>query len=90
MKKFIDILMYTLAAISSIIVICTFLTTYQFYYVNQIFNSYIPLQFSVSATMAILGIRFIMCKSCEKRYTYCAISFTICIFLLYYAINFTR
>ena len=40
MKKFINLLSFGSAFITSILIICTFLTTYQFYYVGQVFNSY--------------------------------------------------
>ncbi len=90
MKRFVEALIYVLTIITSIIVICTFLTTYQFYYVGQIFNSYVPLQFGVSATMAALGIRFILDKSIEKRIMYSGISFAISLSLLYFALNWIK
>lgn len=53
MKKLINLLEFISAFITSILIICTFLTTYQFYYVGQIFNSYLPIQLGVCITMAI-------------------------------------
>lgn len=90
MKKIIDILVYVFMIITSIILICTFLTTYQFYYVNQIFNSYVPLQFGVSATMGTLALRFILDTSIEKRILYSSISFIISLSLLYFALNWVK
>ena len=84
MKRLVEALVYVLTIITSIIVICTFLTTYQFHYVGQMFNSYVPLQFGVSATMAALGLRFILDKSIEKRMLYSGISFVISLSLLYF------
>lgn len=90
MKKLVDTLVYVLTIITSIIIICTFLTTYQFYYVNQIFNSYFPLQLGVSATMAVLAIRFILDKTIEQRILYSGISFVISLSLLYFALNWIK
>ena len=86
MKRLVEALVYVLTIITSIIVICTFLTTYQF----QMFNSYVPLQFGVSATMAALGLRFILDKSIEKRMLYSGISFVISLSLLYFALNWIK
>lgn len=90
MKRLVETLVYVLTIITSVIVICTFLTTYQFYYVGQIFNSYVPLQLGVSATMAALALRFILDKSIEKRMLYSAISFVISLSLLYFALNWIK
>jgi len=90
MKKVVDTLVYVLTIITSIIIICTFLTTYQFYYVNLIFNSYVPLQLGVSATMAVLAIRFILDKTIERRILYSGISFVISLSLLYFALNWIK
>ena len=70
MKKLINLLSFGSAFITSILIICTFLTTYQFYYVGQIFNSYFPIQLGVCITMAILSIRFLVNESGSKRILY--------------------
>lgn len=75
MKKLINLLEFISAFITSILIICTFLTTYQFYYVGQIFNSYLPIQLGVCITMAILAIRFLINETGKKRIVYCILSF---------------
>lgn len=90
MKKFIDVLIYILMSITSIIIICTFLTTYQFYYVNQIFNSYVLLELSLSATMLAMAIRFLLDKDVERRILYCVISITIAMSFIYFAMNWIK
>ncbi len=90
MKKFIDVLIYILMSITSIIIICTFLTTYQFYYVNQIFNSYVPLELSLSATMAVIAARFVADKTVENRILYFIISIVISVSLIYFATNWIK
>lgn len=83
MKKLINLLSFGSAFITSILIICTFLTTYQFYYVGQIFNSYFPIQLGVCITMAILSIRFLVNESGSKRILYSAVSFAIAVCLLF-------
>lgn len=90
MKKFIDVLIYVLMSITSIIILCTFLTTYQFFYVNQMFNSYVPLELALSATMAAMAVRFVLDKTIEKRILYCIISVTISASLIYFAMNWIK
>jgi len=90
MKRLVNLLGFIAAFITSIIIICTFTTTYQFYYVGQIFNSYLAIQFGVCITMAILGIRFILNETGSKRILYSAISFAISISLIFFMINLVR
>ncbi|WP_082419960.1 hypothetical protein [Clostridium paraputrificum] len=78
------------AFITSILIICTFLTTYQFYYVGQIFNSYFPIQLGVCITMAILSIRFLVNESGSKRILYSAVSFAIAVCLLFFMNGLVR
>ncbi|NOW07268.1 hypothetical protein OD350_25125 [Clostridium beijerinckii] len=90
MKKLINLLEFISAFITSILIICTFLTTYQFYYVGQIFNSYLPIQFGVCITMAILAIRFFINETGKKRIVYCILSFLISISLIFFMINLIK
>lgn len=64
--------------ITSIILICTFLTMYQFKYISQLFNSYMTLQIAIGITMGLWGIRFIVFDKGRKRLVYS----TVCIFIL--------
>ena len=90
MKKLINLLSIGSAFITSILIICTFLTTYQFYYVGQIFNSYFPIQLGVCITMAILSIRFLVNESGSKRILYSAVSFAIAVCLLFFMNGLVR
>ncbi|AJG97056.1 MULTISPECIES: hypothetical protein [Clostridium] len=90
MKKLINLLEFISAFITSILIICTFLTTYQFYYVGQIFNSYLPIQLGVCITMAILAIRFLINETGKKRIVYCILSFLISISLIFFMINLIK
>lgn len=90
MKKLINLLSFASAFITSILIIFTFLTTYQFYYVGQIFNSYFPIQLGVCITMAILSLRFLLSESGSNRILYSAVSFTIAICLLFFMNGLVR
>ena len=90
MKKLINLLSFGSAFITSILIICTFLTTYQFYYVGQIFNSYFPIQLGVCITMAILSIRFLINESGSKRILYSSVSFAIAVCLLFFMNGLVR
>lgn len=90
MKKIINLLGFASAFITSIIIICTFVTTYQFYYVGQIFNSYFPIQLGVCITMAILALRFLIIETGKKRLVYFAFSLAISISLVFFMINLIK
>ena len=90
MKKLVNLLSFGSEFITSILIICTFLTTYQFYYVGQIFNSYFPIQLGVCITMAILSIRFLINESGSKRILYSSVSFAISICLLFFMNGLVR
>ena len=90
MKKLVNLLGFMAAFITSILIICTFTTTYQFYYVGQIFNSYLPIQLGVCITMAILGVRFLLNETGKKRIIYSAFSFAISISLIFFMMNLVK
>jgi len=90
MKKLVNLLGSMAAFITSILIICTFTTTYQFYYVGQIFNSYLPIQLGVCITMAILGIRFLLNETGKKRIIYSSFSFTISVSLIFFMMNLVK
>jgi hypothetical protein len=90
MRKLVNLFGFVAAFITSILIICTFTTTYQFYYVGQIFNSYVPIQLGVSITMAILGIRFLLNETGKKRIIYSAFSFAISISLIFFMMNLVK
>lgn len=90
MKKLVNLLGFISAFITSIVIVCTFTTTYQFYYVGQIFNSYFPIQLGVCVTMTILGIRYLITETGEKRIIYSIISFAIAISLIFFMMNLVK
>lgn len=90
MKKLVNLLGFISALMTSILIICTFTTTYQFYYVGQIFNSYLPIQLGVCITMTILGIRFLLNETGEKRVIYAGLSFIIAVSLIFFMLNFVK
>lgn len=90
MKKLVNLLGSIAAFITSILIICTFTTTYQFYYVGQMFNSYLPIQLGVCITMTILGIRFLINETGKKRIIYSSFSFAIAISLIFFMINLVK
>lgn len=90
MKKIMNLLSFGSAFITSILIICTFLTTYQFYYVGQIFNSYFPIQLGVFITMLVLSIRFLVNESGGRRVIYSVVSFIIAVCLLFFMNGLVR
>ena len=90
MKKLVNVLGFMSAFITSILIICTFTTTYQFYYVGQIFNSYLPMQLGICITMTILGIRFLLNETGIKRIICSAFSFAISISLIFFMMNLVK
>ncbi|MFW2489590.1 hypothetical protein [Clostridium chromiireducens] len=90
MKKLINLLGFACAFITSILIICTFMTTYQFYYVSQIFNSYLPIQLGVCITMAIIALRFLIIETGKKRLVYFAFSLAISVSLIFFMINLIK
>ncbi|AIY80337.1 hypothetical protein FDC58_09625 [Clostridium botulinum] len=90
MKTLVNWLTLICGFITSILIVCTFLTSYQFYYVNQIFNSYLPVQLGIFITMLVLTIRFMINETGRKRIIYSAFSFTISISLIFFIVNLVK
>lgn len=83
MRKFINIMTIASAVMTSILILCTSLTSYQFIYVGQVFYSYMPIQIGVAITMGFLSIRFWLNEHGVKRLGYSALSLSIGIILLF-------
>ncbi len=90
MKTLVNWLTLICGFVTSILIVCTFLTSYQFYYVNQIFNSYLPVQLGIFITMLVLTIRFMINETGRKRIIYSAFSFTISISLIFFIVNLVK
>lgn len=81
----------TLAVIiTSIIIICTFLTIYQFYIVGQMFNSYFLLQIATAITMALWSIRFFIYRKGKERYIYSGAFMLIAIIFMFFIVNLVK
>lgn len=70
--------------ITSIILIFTFLTMYQFKYMGLSFNSYTTFQGALAVTMGLWGIRFILFDKGKKRIIYSIISFLILFGIIFF------
>ncbi|MBW6410525.1 hypothetical protein [Clostridium weizhouense] len=84
MKILVNWLTLICGFISSILIICTFSTSYQFHYFGQIFNSYLPVQIGICITMAVLTLRFILNETGRKRIIYSVFSFIISVSLIFF------
>lgn len=82
MKKIINILTIGSACVTSALIICTILTSYQFIYVGQLFYYYMPIQIGVAVTMAFLALRFWVNERGIKRVGYSGLSLLISLALL--------
>lgn len=90
MKKILMGLSITSAAITSIIIICTFLTTYQFLYVGQIFNSYYPLQIGIIVTMILCAINFWSSEKGKRKYLLTFICLLLIAGSIFFIANYVR
>lgn len=70
MKRVITAISIIMAMLTSATIICTLLTTYQFIYVGQIFNSYRPIQAMIAATMVIWAIKYMVNRRGWKDIAY--------------------
>lgn len=86
-KDIVTAICITSAVITSIIIVSTFLTIYQFFYVGQMFNSYYMLQIGVCITMLLWGIRFLLYYKGRERYIYSSICIIITVVFIFFIIN---
>lgn len=84
MKKFVNMLSFIAAFVTSVIIICTFLTSNQFFYVHEVFNSYFLLLVSVSITMLTLSLRFFVSEQGKERILYALFSLFLALGVLYF------
>jgi hypothetical protein len=82
MKKFINVMTIVAASVTSVLIMCIISTSHQFFYVGQLFYSYMPIQIGVATTMFFLAIRFWLNEHGMKKIGYSAISISITIILL--------
>lgn len=90
MKKLINILTILLSIIACIVIICTFLTSYQFLYLGEIFNSYYAIQVTVVITMLSLAARFWINEKGKNKYIYTGLSLILSILIMSFIFGTVR
>ncbi|WP_297633967.1 hypothetical protein [uncultured Clostridium sp.] len=70
MKKIVNALGMVMSVVSTIVIICTFLTSYQFIFLGNIFSTYLTLQVCIALTMILWGMKFWMEEFGRKKYIY--------------------
>lgn len=89
-KKVISILTIVSSIIACITIICTFLTSYKFIYIGDIFNSYLGIQIVLAITMLIWAMRFWSFEHGNKRYVFSGFCIFISIASMFFILNFIR
>lgn len=90
MKKLINILSLLSGLVTCVAVILTLLTTYHFIYVNEVFNSYNPIQIGLAVTMMLWGIKFFLYENGKKRVAYSVICMIIAIGSLFFLTMYVK
>ena len=90
MKKIINVLSIASSIISGIVIICTFITSYQFIYISGIFNSYLAVQISVAITMILWALRFWLNEYGRKKFFHTSISLAIVVALIFFIFGTVR
>lgn len=90
MKKTLMNLCIISAIVTSIIIICTFLTTYQFLYVGQIFNTYLPLQIGIVVTMILWALSFWVHEKGKRKILFTFICLLLIAGSIFFIINYVR
>ncbi|MBL4933341.1 hypothetical protein [Clostridium paridis] len=70
MRRIINILGFISAIVTTVVIVATFLTSYRFIYINEIFSGYYPIQLTIMVTMLIWAIRFWLNNSGKRKYIY--------------------
>lgn len=83
MKKIIGILNFAAGWITSILIICTILTSYEFINIGSIFDSYLPIQIGLAINMGLLALNYFIKENGRRKLSYSILSFAICIGLLF-------
>ena len=84
MKKLINFLSLLAGMLTSLAIIFTLLTTYQFLYVGQIFNSYLPIQIGILITMVLWAIKFYFFEKGSRKNLYAIFCMAIAICSLFF------
>lgn len=84
MKKAINMLSIASSIIACVVIICTFITSYQFVYLGQMFDSYLAVQVTVAITMLLWAVRFWMNEYGRKRLFHTFVSLAIAVSLIFF------
>lgn len=68
MKKIIGILNFAAGWLTSILIICTILTSYEFINIGSIFDSYLPIQIGLAINMGLLSLNYFIKEMVEENY----------------------
>lgn len=90
MKKIINLLSIIFSIISGVVIICTFITSYQFMYISNIFDSYLAVQISVAITMILWALRFWLNEYGRRRFFHTSISLAIVVALMFFIFGTVR
>ncbi|MGL4850130.1 MAG: hypothetical protein ACRC28_14610 [Clostridium sp.] len=90
MRKIITILGIFMSIVSAIVIICTFLTSYQFVYIGEMFNTYFTLQVCLCITMGIWAIKFWIEELGMKKYIYTLICIGISLSSIFFIASSVR
>lgn len=90
MKKAINMLSIASSIIACIVIICTFITSYQFIYVGQMFDSYLAVQVTVAITMILWALRFWINEYGRKRFFHTFVSLAIAAALIFFIFGTVR
>ena len=90
MKKIINVLSIASSIISGIVIICTFITSYQFIYISDIFDSYLAVQVSVAITMLLWALRFWFNEYGRKKFFHTSVSLAIVVVLIFFIFGTVR
>lgn len=84
LKKILSIVFLISVGVTSLILIGTFLNIYNFYYISDVLNSYLPLQIGIITTMTLLSLWYLLYSKGKGRYTYALLCILIAIGNLYF------
>ena len=90
MKKIINLLSIIFSVISGVVIICTFITSYQFMYISNIFDSYLAVQVSVAITMILWALRFWLNEYGRRKFFHTSISLAIVVAMMFFIFGTVR
>lgn len=90
MKKIINLLSIIFSVISGVVIIFTFITSYQFMYISNIFDSYLAVQVSVAITMILWALRFWLNEYGRRKFFHTSISLAIVVALMFFIFGTVR